>query len=1191
MGQKNGSWEASVRERNILRLRNRKRDRGFDGSKTDSTDRSVLIRPQSAKSVVSLRDRIDRQVLGLSRRFPKSQKDTARVNDRALERRRLSARRLAHTAAMWLAVLLCAVTAARTQTNSAEISGSVKDSSGGVLPDVTVVAECPASGFRIERVTDGSGKFLLPALPVGEYNISAYRPGFKRHIQKGIALQLGQALRLELTLQYGDITEEINITASESSLQTTSAEISDVIERRQIVELPLNGRQFLQLALLSEGVIKPPGGTRGSAMQQAGDLVNVAGQRSGHNIYMLDGVKITDEYFNNMVVSPSVEAIQEFKIQKSMYAAEFGGKASALINVATKSGSNEYHGGLFEFLRNDAFDAKNFFDDPRKPIPPFRQNQFGGSLGGPVSIPKVYEGENRSFFFANYEGQRIRKSVTKTFSVPTAAVRAGDFSGLAPIYDPATTAADGTRSAFPDNRIPANRLDPIAVALLSKIPPPNRPGNFQNLVTALKETTDVNQFNARLDHQLTSRDQTFARLTTYRARAIQPYGSSQLNESLVPGFGRELTTRTDNVALSHTHTFTKNALNEFRFGWLSVSGGQASLNRGVDFASSAGLQGVTKDPRDVGYPQVTFGGLYSAVGDPVSMITRDNQSYEFFDNVLIQRGAHKIKFGGYVYYLKFRPSNPEAARGVFAFTNRWTSSRAGLTDGNAFADFLLGAPSSAQVGVGRGDEDARTKWLHVYGQDDWEGPLGLTVNIGLRYEINQHMRAVDNRLSAIDLTVPGGRFVIASDGDERVNPAANALSPLIPIPWVTSAAAGWDRGLLRPSYNRIAPRLGVAWKAPGARDTVVRAGFGIYLNQWAYSVQQALARNLPFFLVKNINVAADAPIPTATTANILAANSSGGVGGNNMDHDYRVEYNEAWSLSVQRLLTPATMIEAAYLGSRTIGADNSTVRNVPLPGPGPIEARRPVPALSNFNSIRWDGWSTYNSLALKLERRLARGLAAHGNYTWSKSIDDASDPGGTAFESNLPQNVYDLPSEKALSSFDHRHRFAASFVYEPPLGRGVSGWKRKALAGWQTSGIVSWHTGAPFTVNLGVDRANVGAGPAQRPNVTRNPNLSGGRSPERWFDTDAFTLPPAFSFGNAGRNIVYAPGYSAVDLSLQKEIGLTERARLKFRVEAFNLFNHPNFDAPNRIAFTPNFGRVFSADAPRQLQFGLKMEF
>jgi hypothetical protein len=417
------------------------------------------------------------------------------------------------------------------------------------------------------------------------------------------------------------------------------------------------------------------------------------------------------------------------------------------------------------------------------------------------------------------------------------------------------------------------------------------------------------------------------------------------------------------------------------------------------------------------------------------------------------------------------------------------------------------------------------------------------------------------------------------------------LLPLIPIPYVTSKEAGCERGLLQPDYNRIAPRFGVAWRLPGKGDTVIRSGFGIYLNQWAYSVQQALARNLPFFLVKNVNTAADALRPAFTTGNILLANPNGSIGGNNMDYDYRIEYNEAWTLSIQHLLDRSTMIEAAFLGSRTVGADSSTVRNVPTPGPGPINARRPVPALSNFNSIRWDGWSTYNALTLKIERRLARGLALNANYTWSKSIDDASDPGGTAFETNLPQNVYDLPAEKALSSFDHRHRFVASFVYELPFGRGLHGWKKQALAGWQTSGIVSWLTGAPFTVNLGVDQANIGAGPAQRPNLLRDPNLSSGKTPERWFDTSAFALPAAFTFGNAGRNIVYAPGYSDVDFSLQKDFGVTEWVRMKFRAEAFNLFNHPNFDVPNRTAFTPSFGRIFSADASRQLQFGLKIEF
>jgi hypothetical protein len=323
--------------------------------------------------------------------------------------RRWIATRLALRGLIGIAILLRSGSAIFRQTNAAEIRGVVKDLAGGVLPGVTLVAEHSASGFRLERLSDSAGKFLFPALPVGEYTISARASGFKRYSQNGVTLQNGQIIRLEIALTSGDITEEINITDAEPPLRTTSAEISEVIEHQRVVGLPLNGCYFSQLALLSGGVIKPPGGARGAARQQAGDLVNVAGQRSGHNIDQLDGVKITDEYFNNMVVNPSVDAIQEFKILKSMYAAEFGGKASAPINVATKSGTNAFHGTLFEFLRNGVFDAKNVFDDPRKPIPPFQQNQFGGALGAPATVPGIYEGKNQTFFFTNYEGQRKRR--------------------------------------------------------------------------------------------------------------------------------------------------------------------------------------------------------------------------------------------------------------------------------------------------------------------------------------------------------------------------------------------------------------------------------------------------------------------------------------------------------------------------------------------------------------------------------------------------------------------------------------------------------------------------------------------------------------------------------------------------------------------------------------------------------------
>ncbi|HJU56599.1 MAG TPA: carboxypeptidase-like regulatory domain-containing protein [Pyrinomonadaceae bacterium] len=1084
----------------------------------------------------------------------------------------------------------------RAQTNTGQLQGLVKDQAGAVIPGVTVTATHVASNLKVERVTDESGQFLFPSLAVGEYTLSASLTGFKQLTKTGIDLRIGQVIDLDLELEAGEISVTETVPLGEQLLQTTTAEVSDVIERRRVTELPLNGRQFLQLALLSEGVVKPPGGTRGGALQQAGELVNVAGQRSGHNIYLLDGVKITDEYFNNMVISPSVDAIQEFKIQKTSYAAEFGGKAAALINVATKAGTREFHGNAFEFLRNEKLDARNFFDDPTKPIPPFKQNQFGGTLGGPVRIPRIYDHEDRAFFFISYEGQRISQSLTKTFSVPTAAMRAGDLSAFGQIYDPFATDANGNRLPLAGNRIPTQRLDPVALGLLARVPLPNQPGISRNLISTEVERTDTDQFSLRLDDQLTEKDALFFRASTFNANAFQPFGTGKLNESLLPGFGRQLTTKAVNLAFSHTHYFTPDFLNEFRFGYLRASGGQVSANSGVDFASTVGLNGVTENPADEGYPLVSLGGLFSNIGDPTTFVTRRDTSLEFYDNVFVNRGAHKLKFGVYLYRLNFNPVNPEAARGSFSFTGQFTGPRPGQT-GNAFADFLLGYPGSAQVGIGRGDEQGRTTWFHSYVQDEWNPTRDLTINLGLRWEINQPIRDINNRLSAIDYTVPGGRFVIASDDAGNISPTAAELLPLIPIPYVTSAEAGWDRSLLRDSPPRLAPRFGIAWRLPGKSETVLRGGYGIYLNQWAYSVQQALARNLPFFLLKNINVASDTSVPTLDTQNILTSNAIGNIGGNNVDHDFSIEYATTASLSLQHMLTSSTAVEFSYVGSNIQGADSSTVRNVPLPGNGPIAPRRPIPRLSSFTSLRWDGYSSYHAGTLRVEKRLTNGFSMSANYTFSKSIDDASDPGGTTNEANLPQDVRDRDAERALSSFDHTHRFVASGLVELPFGRNKRFLNRPGLlsalaGGWRLTGIVTLQSGAPFTVNDQTDRANIGQGPAQRPNCLRDPNLpSGERTVDRYFDTSAFT-PAAFgTFGNCGRNIVIGPSFKEVDLAAAKLIHFGESKSLEFRTEVFNLLNTPNFDTPNRFAFTPNFGKIFSAGPSRQIQFGLKLAF
>ena len=421
---------------------------------------------------------------------------------------------------------------------------------------------------------------------------------------------------------------------------------------------------------------------------------------------------------------------------------------------ATRAGSSAFRGSLFEFHRDDAFDSANYFQPAGQPLPPLRQDQFGGTLGGPLV-------KGKSFFFGSFEGQRMKRSLTRTFSVPPVAVRAGNFAGIASICDPLTIPTTGVCAPFPDNQIPAGRIDPIARTLLQHVPVPTTGDNVRNLTSIEEQDRNLDQFSLRLDHQLTSADQLFARFSTFDADERQPFGTSTLQETLVPGFGRSLTTKTRNLVASHTRVFGRALLNELRFGWMTVEGGQISVNRGNPFAQQVGLLGVTSDPRDIGFPQVTTGGLYSTFGDPTVFTTRANQQFELFDNVTIDGGRHRVKFGAYFFHLQLRPEQPDNARGAFTYTGQFS--------GNAFADFLLGYPTSAMSGIGRGDENGRTNWLHLYAQDDWQARDNLTFNIGLRYEYNQHMTDVDNRLSSIDLSVPGGRFVIASDEDGTID--------------------------------------------------------------------------------------------------------------------------------------------------------------------------------------------------------------------------------------------------------------------------------------------------------------------------------------------------------------------------------------------------------------------------------------
>jgi len=563
----------------------------------------------------------------------------------------------------------------------------------------------------------------------------------------------------------------------------------------------------------------------------------------------------------------------------------------------------------------------------------------------------------------------------------------------------------------------------------------------------------------------------------------------------------------------------------------------------------------------------------------------------------LHRGSHTLQFGVYFFHLDFNPSFPNNARGTYTFN--------GSFSGNAFADFLFGVPSQGQVGIGEGAENAYTNWAHFYVQDGWQITPNLKLDFGLRYEYNSNLVADANQTSNVDLTAPGGPSFVVSGNLANLTAAQSALAAIAntqnpPISVVTASAVGWDNSLLRPRPLRFSPRIGLAWTIPHSGETVVRAGYGVYTNQAAYSVLQNLAENIPFFLNKTVNNNATTCGASPCTINsILSFSPNGAIGANSVNHDFAIEYNEVWNLSVQRPISKTTSVELEYVGSRTVHADSSTAVNVPVPGPGTPQAPRPYPNLNAFMAIRWDGWAFFNALTVKATRHFTKGLSFDGSYTWSHSVDDASDAGTTNAEFNLPQNIYadNLAVEKADSSFDHRNRVTANVVYDLPFASKSNGWLHRAVGGWRASGNFIAQSGAPFTINMSTAKANdaaniglVNGNNIERPDVSGDPN-NGPKTTQEWFNTSVFARPAALTFGSTPRNDAIGPGLVDLDASLQKEMALHESMRLQFRFDVFNMLNHPNFNLPNRIFGSSTFGTITSAQDPRELQFALKLMF
>ena len=1036
--------------------------------------------------------------------------------------------------AISLAILLLQ-TAARAQSAGGTITGLVTDAAHQPIASASVQLTQVETNRRRNAVTDTQGGFTIANLPPGEYRIEAERDGYRKHVQP-VALQLNQELQIEIPLVGGQRTETVQVTAVRGLLRTESAALGGVIDNRQITGLPLDGRNFFELSLLLPGVAPAAPGSAGSVR---GDFaININGAREDSNNFVLDGVFNGDPKLNGIALTPPVDAVREFEVATSSYDALSGRNAGGQMNVVLKSGANQTHGTAYEFFRNRVTDARNFFAPATEGSPQYQRNQFGGSLGGPLA-------RNRTFVFADYEGRRVREGITRITNVPTALERAGDFSRSNVLaIDPFT------QLPFAGNAIPKNRLNAVGLAIAALYPLPDRSVPGQNYVSSPAQRDRDDHFDLRLDHNLGLSDQLSFRYSFGDRGLFEPFSASSL--VAVPGFGNDVPRRAQNAVASQTHIFTPNLLNDLRLGFNRIAAGVFQQNMASNLNQQVGLPSISSNPRDFGLSQISILG-YSTLGDePHNPQHSATSIYQASDTATWARGKHLVKAGVDLRWLQQNAFRDEESRGFLSFL--------GVT-GNALAEMLLGLPSL--TGVARLDNPQHLRTHSAYGfvQDAWRVRPDLTLTAGLRYEYNSPP-------------------VDARDRANLYNPATQSLAQV--------GTGGIPRGGSQPDRNNFAPRLGLAWR-PGHRNTVVRAGYGVYYDQSSLATGEGLYFNAPYFDFKLYFPFGQLPLslldpfpanfPIALPSSALAVQSN-----------LRTAYTQQWSFNLQQELGRDQVVELAYAGSKGSKLLGARDINQPNASPQPINPR-PVPQFADINILESRGNSSYQSLQARFQRSFRRGLTALASYTWSKSIDDASSFFSSAGDANFPQDSRNTRAERALSNFDLRHRLSLSYSYDLPFGKG------RFLGGWQTFGIWTFQTGRPFTValNPNVDNSNTGQsilgfGANDRPNVLRAPALS-NPSPERWFDTTAFALPPFGSFGNAGRNILPGPAYQSINVSLVKNARIAEHANLQFRVEAFNLLNRANLDLPDIFFGSPTFGSIQSAQSPRRVQLGAKILF
>ena len=1087
-----------------------------------------------------------------------------------------------------LAVLcVLAGTAAFAQLQSGRILGTVFDPQRAGIPGATVTVTNLATNIARTTQTDAEGNYVITPLDPGNYRVSAEISGFQTAVREGLTLTVGQAARVELTLSLGGLSTEVQVVAETPTLNTESATLSQVITNEQIVDLPLNGRGFYELARLTSGVaLLPPTGNTQPVRPEVANGNVIGGVAGAQTRFLLDGVDITEEHQGGTWIQTSVDALQEFSVQQNAYSAEFHG-AGATFNVTTKSGGNTFHGSLFEFTRNDAFDSKNFFAVNKEKL---TRNQFGGTLGGPVMIPGMFDGRNKTFFFASYEGHRRQQGVTDVSIVPSAAQRQGDFSGLAPVFDPlSTTTVAGvpTRTQFANNQIPANRISPQAQFFMKYIPLPNAPGNtyVSNPLTEFNQ----NQMTLRLDQEINSQNRFFTRFSRHvnaedRQDRWDTLGSTRLEG---PAY---------NLAMSLTSNFGSSLVHEVRFSRMYGEYRSTAYfqGQGVDLVQNqAGVKGLAgiQDPAIASLPAFTINGYQGFSGNAGDGRPKwqDRGEYELIDSLTWIKGKHILKFGGRMYHRNILFTDARSHNGAFTYSGVMTQrpvTSAGT--GVSFADFLLGYPSSVTRSNPATWWGGTGTYWHGFFQDDYRLTNDLTVNLGLRYQVHAVADGYRNQAAVFDPT--RAKPIIVSSETDQIDLAAQALADvgyqLFGDLIQTSSQADVPIQLTTNDTNQWAPRVGFAYRL-GDR-TVIRGGYGMFYEAEGTSGRLNF-HFLPFSMSETVSAVTNV-VPDRTTADYFLGvpfgASVGSVGWNPLTLDAQFGYDQRWNFGFQREIANRMSLEMNYVGTKGSNQQESEPINLPNAGPGNIQARRPYPRFGNM-SIHSQARSTeYHALQTKFQKRTSNGYWYLVSHTWSQTLTTQPAPGiGGNFTYDTGPAAFDIP-----------HLLAMSFGAELPFGRDkkflsdAGTFANALLGGWQAQSIVNYRSGLPFTPTVSRDVANTGSG-GQRPNQIRSGELE-EPTLDAWFDKTAFVVPADFTYGDTERGVLRGDHQWNVDFSIFKRFRLNGSKSIEFRAEAFNLLNSVFFDLPNTAIDTAAGGRVTAtSNAARSMQFGLKFLF